>query len=255
MKFKTSMLLLLGIAVFSGTALGQAIGSITGVIQDPTGARIPGVSVVATNTATGVKTETLTNESGAYNFSNLAVGPYGLEAALAGFRNARLANIDLGNNETLRYNLTMDVGNVATQVEVTVDARDLLAVSTPSIGEVLSKNQVNDLPLVGGDVLDLVSTLPGFRAGAGIAGANNDSFAGISSSTINTVRDGLSVTDGRFQNGVFGTTVLNPDMVGEVRLILTPVDAELGRGNGQVQITTRSGTNQFIRVESFYPGA
>jgi hypothetical protein len=50
---------------------------------------------------------------------------------------------------------------------------------------------------------------------------------------------------GRFQNGVFGTTVMNPDMVGEIRLILTPVDAEMGRGNGQVQITTRSGTNRF----------
>ena len=62
---------------------------------------------------------------------------------------------------------------------------------------------------------------------------------------INTVRDGLSVTDGRFPNGAFATTVLNPDMVGEIRLILTPVDAEVGRGNGQVQITTRSGGNRF----------
>jgi hypothetical protein len=62
---------------------------------------------------------------------------------------------------------------------------------------------------------------------------------------VNTVRDGLSVSDGRFDNGVFGTTTINPDLVAEVRLILTPVDAELGRGNGQVQITTRSGTNEY----------
>jgi hypothetical protein len=48
------------------------------------------------------------------------------------------------------------------------------------------------------------------------------------------VRDGLSVTDGRFNNGIFSTTTINPDLVGEVRLILTPFDAELGRGNAQV---------------------
>jgi hypothetical protein len=53
------------------------------------------------------------------------------------------------------------------------------------------------------------------------------------------------VTDGRFANGLFATTTINPDLVGEVRLILTPVDAELGRGNAQVQITTRSGTNKY----------
>jgi hypothetical protein len=101
------------------------------------------------------------------------------------------------------------------------------------------------LPLIGGDVLDLINTLPGFRLGAGIPGANNDTMAGAASSTINTVRDGLSVTDGRFPNGAFATTVLNPDMIGEVKMILTPVDAEMGRGNGQVEITTRSGTNRF----------
>jgi hypothetical protein len=60
------------------------------------------------------------------------------------------------------------------------------------------------------------------------------------------MRDGRSVTDGRFSiNGVFGTTTMTPDLVGEVRLVLTPVDAESGRGNAQVQIFTRSGTNRF----------
>jgi hypothetical protein len=239
------ILLLVTTTLFAGNAFGQAIGSITGVVQDVTQARIPGVSVTATNTATGVKTPTITNESGAYNLPSLAVGPYTLEATLPGFRNARVANIDVRNNETLRYDLTMEVAAVGTEVEVILDARDVLAVSSASVGEALTQTQVSALPLVGGDVLDLVSILPGFRAGTGGNGNNNDTFAGIESSQINTVRDGLSVSDGRFQNGVFGTTMINPDMVGEIRLILTPVDAELGRGNGQVQITTRSGTNRY----------
>jgi len=245
MRVRRSLLLALLLAAFTGSAFGQAIGAITGVVQDTTQARIPGVEVTATNTATGVKTVSITNESGAYNFSNLSVGPYQLEAALAGFQNARVANIDLKNNETLRFDLTLQVAAVGAEVAVTLDARDVLAISSASVGEALSEAQVSALPLVGGDVLDLISILPGFRPGGGVPGVNTDTFAGISSNAINTVRDGLSVSDGRFQNGVFGTTVINPDMVGEIRLILTPVDAEFGRGNGQVQITTRSGTNRF----------
>ena len=60
---------------------------------------------------------------------------------------------------------------------------------------------------------------------------------------VNTVRDGLSVQEGRYAAGVGSTTLMNPDMVGEFRVILSPVDAEMGRGNGQVQILTKSGTN------------
>src|SRR5262245_40817528 len=102
MKFRAPLMLLFGLVAISGRAFGQAIGSLTGVVQDATEARIPGVSVTVTNTATGVKAQALTNEAGAYNFSNLAVGPYELEASLSGFRNAKVANIELTNNDTLR---------------------------------------------------------------------------------------------------------------------------------------------------------
>jgi hypothetical protein len=245
MRFRSAFFLSLFLTMFAGSALAQAIGSITGIVQDPSQARMPGVSVTAINTATGIRSTTISNETGAYNFPSLAVGPYEVEATLPSFKRARVANIDLRANETLRYNLTMEIATVNTQLEVTLDARDLLAVSSSSVGEALSQTEVQNLPLVGGDVLDLINTLPGFRLGGGGPGANSDTFAGAASNTINTVRDGLSVTDGRFPNGVFATTVLNPDMVGEIKLILTPVDAEMGRGNGQVQITTRSGTNRF----------
>src|SRR5947208_1023744 len=69
-------------------------------------------------------------------------------------------------------------------------------------------------------------------------------FAGVSTGMVNTVRDGLSVQNGRYANGVGSVTSLHPDMVSEFRVILTPVDVEVGRGNGQVEILTRSGTNQ-----------
>jgi hypothetical protein len=70
-------------------------------------------------------------------------------------------------------------------------------------------------------------------------------MAGVSARDINIQRDGISVNNERWPNGLETPTKMNPDLVGEVRMILAPVDAEMGRGNGQIQIQTRSGTNQF----------
>jgi hypothetical protein len=84
--------------------------------------------------------------------------------------------------------------------------------------------------------------MPGMRVDP--FGDQFSAFTGLPTNTINTTRDGLSVTDTR-NNVLSGTTTMNPDLIGEIRVILSPVDAELGRGNGQVQVLTRSGTNQF----------
>ena len=59
------------------------------------------------------------------------------------------------------------------------------------------------------------------------------------------MRDGIQMQDNRNPNGIYSITTINPDLVGEIRLILAPVDVELGRGNGSIQYTTRSGTNRF----------
>jgi hypothetical protein len=136
-------------------------------------------------------------------------------------------------------------------VEVSSDS--LLAASSASIGEVLNPDRIANLPLVGNNVLDLVRILPGYRQGpGGLLGAQLDTFAGTPASAVNTTRDGISVTDGRFINGVYSTTTINPDLVGEVRLILAPVDAESGRGSAQIQIQTRSGSNAYTGSAAWY---
>lgn len=229
--FAATLLLCIGVSAFAQSS------SMGGTVSDPTNALIPGVTVVATNTGTNVNTTVLTNDSGAYVFPTLPPGPYKISASLQGFQTATLANITLGNAETQRFNITLKLAGAAgTSVDVAVDASTIISQTTQSIGTVLSESRVRDLPLIGGDVLSLISIMPG---------VNGENFAGVSSNQVNTVRDGLSVSDGRFTNGVYATTVINPDLVGEVKLILTPVDAELGRGNGQVIITTRSGTNKY----------
>src|SRR6185369_8967525 len=96
--------------------------------------------------------------------------------------------------------------------------------------------KVRDLPLATRNILDLVNTT------AGIQGSN---FAGSRLTALNTTRDGVPVSDGRYDIGAATTTYTSPDLVDEVRVIVAPADAELGRGSGQIQMTTRSGTNQF----------
>ena len=124
--------------------------------------------------------------------------------------------------------------------------------SSASVGDVITQERLDSLPLVGNNVLDLLSTLPGLRINP--LGDSYNTIGGLGINTINTTRDGLSIVDGRIdaQNltylpgyKAFSPTTLVPDLVGEVRLILSPVDAELGRGNSQVQIRTRSGTNKY----------
>jgi hypothetical protein len=230
------------LCVFANGTFAQVNSSIGGTVQDTSQALIPGVSITATNTQTGVQSSTVSNESGAYNFAALLPGLYKVTAELPGFRPYTYNDVQLSASVPLRLNFTLEVGAAAQSVEVTVEPNAVLT-SSPTIGEVLSEKRVADLPITSNNVLDLVRILPGYRESPG--GNAFDTFAGQASNTVNTVRDGLSVTDGRFNNGVFSTTTINPDLVGEVRLILTPVDAELGRGNAQVQIFTRSGTNQY----------
>src|SRR5439155_13661440 len=220
-----------------------AAGTLTGTVEDVTRAVIPGVEITATNTQTGIVTTTLTNEAGAYVIPGLLPGVYKLSAQLSGFATSTFNNVELNTNDSKRFNFTLQVAAAGQRVDVVVDATTLLAASSATIGEVLPAEKVRQLPLVGNDILDLIGVMAGVRVSG--SGGDFTTFAGISAGYVNTTVNGLSVNDGRFALGVNTTTIINPDLVGEIRLILTPVDAELGRGNGQVQITTRSGTNQY----------
>jgi hypothetical protein len=230
--------------VLCTSAFGQISNStVSGTIEDPSRAVLPGVTVTATNTETGVAASAVTNESGAYNLVSLLPGPYKVAAELPGFQ-TKTYDVTLGNAQTVRLNFTLSVAGVGTNVEVSVAVDTLLATSSASIGEVLSQQKVRDLPLVGNNVLSLIGTMSGARVNDdGVTG----SFAGMSNYNVNVQRDGIdaSASARYMQAGIQTSTLMNPDLIGELRLIVAPVDAEMGRGNGQMIVQTRSGTNQF----------
>jgi hypothetical protein len=233
----------------------QAINAtLTGTVADSTGAVLPGVTITSTNNATGVASTILTNEAGAYNLQGLIPGTYTVSGELPGFQKQTYTNVALGNAVTVRLNFTLQVATQSQSVEVTVDADTVLATSSPTIGQVLSEKKVNEVPIVGNNVLDMLNVLGGLdnlvftsaNPSAGNAfGRESTTLAGVSAGFTPVLRDGVMVQDTRWPTGINSATVINPDLVGEIRLIVSPVDAELGRGNGAVQITTRSGTNEF----------
>ncbi|HMF02426.1 MAG TPA: TonB-dependent receptor [Terriglobia bacterium] len=219
---------------------------LSGTVNDTTGAVLPGVEVKATNNATGVVTTALSNEAGAYNFASLLPGSYTISASLPAFQTQTFNNIQLGNAAQVRLNFSLQVGQVATNVEVSVTSNQLLLETSSSVGNVLEEKKVVDLPLVSNNVLDLVGVMAGVNVTKdNVFGANDTKFAGVAAGNINVQRDGIPITGGRWPTGLQPATTINPDLVGEVRMILAPVDAELGRGSGQFQIQTRSGTNEF----------
>ena len=133
---------------------------------------------------------------------------------------------------------------MAQTVEVTVAADTLIATTSSSVGTVLPEYKVRDLPL-GRPQCDGSGLDDGRRRPDQTATARRLSLPAVALSAVNTTRDGFVVSDGRYDFGAFSTTYTSPDLVEEVRVITAPVDAEAGRGSGQVQMVTRSGTNQF----------
>src|SRR5678815_421285 len=236
MKRLLAAALLLSCTFFTSAFAQTTNATLGGTVSDASRALIPGVTVTATNTQTGIVSTVVTNETGAYQFALLQTGVYKVTAELPGFQTQGYNDVTLGVGQQVRLNFTLQVGTQSQSVEVNVAADTLIATTSSSVGTVLPEYKLRDLPLPTRNALDLVLTTAGTQGG---------SFAGSRTVAVNTVRDGVPVSDGRYDVGVSASTYVSPDLVDEVRVIVAPADAELGRGSGQVQMVTRSGTNQF----------
>jgi hypothetical protein len=190
--------------------LGTGSAVITGTAQDSSGALIPGVTVTATAIDLGLSATVTTNESGAYNFVSLPPGRYVVSASLPGFQTRTYTGIDLREKTTRRYNFNLAVAAMASKVEVRVDENMILATQGASVGQVLNPDAVRDLPLVGNDVLDLITVMGGVPHGA-------------------MTRDGIQAVDTRDPNGFLALTPVSTDLVNEIRLFRNPKEIAQGQ--------------------------
>src|SRR5689334_18836542 len=129
---------LAALCLLTATAFAQVTNSnITGTATDATKAVLPGVTVTATNNATGVSVSNVTNEAGAYTIQSIIPGTYTVSAELPGFRKETYNTVELANGVTVRLNFTMQVANQSQNVEVTVAADTLIQTSSQTVGTML----------------------------------------------------------------------------------------------------------------------
>ena len=137
----------------SAEAWAQATAQISGTVKDASGAVLPGATVVATQTQTGIAGETVTNQTGAYVLPNLPIGPYRLEASLQGFGTAVQTGIVLQVNATPVIDIELAVGGLEETVEVQAGAA-VVETRTVGVSQVIENARILELPLNGRQVTE-----------------------------------------------------------------------------------------------------
>jgi hypothetical protein len=213
---------------------------VTGNVLDSTGAVIPDAAITAKNINTGVQTMVTSNASGVYRFAALPPGDYRISAEKQGFKQFVLNQTTLRTGDRLEANLIMEVGATKESVEVTANA-DSVNYLTSSQGGLLNSQRIQDLPVTNRNAMELVATQAGLvstSSGVNMNGARTD--------MMNITLDGTNIQDNAVLESVTGQMISTTvDRVEEVRVVTSPADAEFGRGSGQVQLISRSGTNKF----------
>src|SRR5947208_501634 len=242
----------------TGIVWGQATAQISGTVRDPSGAVLPGVEITATQTDTGIVRTTLTNETGSYVLPNLAVGPYKVEAALAGFRTFVQNGIVLQVNGSPVVNPVLEVGQVSEQVEVQANAA-LVETRNAGVGQVIENQRILELPLNGRQVSDLI-TLAGAAVQTATSRVQNGSpeayiqVGGALGYAVDYTLDGASHIN--FVTGA-NMPLPFPDALQEFKVETSGVNAQHGSASA-VGGVTKSGTNEvhgdlfeFIRNDLF----
>jgi hypothetical protein len=229
----------------------QTLGTITGEVKDGSGAIIPGAIVTATNTGTNASREMPSNEAGAYTFAALPPGPYVVKAELQGFRTVT-QEVQLQIEATVRVNFTMEIGTLSETAEVTGIA-PLITTENATVGTVIENRRIVELPLNGRNFLSLVALSPNVSAefaGAGQAGDRQGGSRANQQLSISGQRrefnyytlDGTDNTDVNFNTYILLPSV---DALEEFKVQTGIYSAEFGRAASQVNVVTKSGTNQF----------
>jgi hypothetical protein len=230
-----------------GALWAQVTAQISGTVKDASGAVLPGVEVTATQTATGLIRTAVSNETGSYVLPNLPVGPYKVEAALAGFRTFSQTGIVLTVDANPVLNVTLQVGQVSETVEVQADAA-LVETRSTGIGQVMENARVLDLPLNARQVTDLI-IISGAAVGGGVQNTPRNYPTDIISVGGGS-NDGIGfMLDGAVHNDPYGNQALPlpfPDALQEFKIETSAIPAQYGfHAAGTINVVTKSGTNQF----------
>src|SRR5580698_3739681 len=237
-----AIFLLLGVA---STLRAQSTGTIRGTVTDASGAAIPGASVAAMATGTGLKRVAATNESGIFVFPDLPIGSYSLKISAKGFAVQDRPALELLTGQTIDLPVAMSVGSQTQEITVSSDTQQI-ETSTSTVEQSVSQQQMRDLPLNGRNPLQLTTLTAGTVLTTTGTESGQEDNTGLSvnglRATENTYTlDGTIYVD-RFFDSV--PTMPNPDALQEFTIQASNYSAEHAGAGALVQLSTRSGTNE-----------
>lgn len=246
-------------------AFGQAgRGSISGLVSDPSGAIVPGAKVVAKEQATGVELSTVSTAAGLYSFISLSPGTYQVRVSATGFETTVEKNITVTVDQASTINVTLKLGSVSEEVTVNETAA-LIDTSNSTVGQLISSETIDRVPLLTRNVFDLV------QLSAGVTPANGapNSSSSFAIENISSGRPGVDVSSYTINGAIVGSVYymvdgsplgiaennvaavipaldIPEDGVQETRVETqnTPASYQSG-GAGVISLVTKSGTNQF----------
>jgi hypothetical protein len=225
-------------------------GSITGTVQDNTGAIVPNAKVTLNNLDQGIALQGETTASGEYVFSPVRIGRYSLTIEAPGFSRTTQSNLTVNVGQRLQVNVSLKLGNVAETVEVTT-APPQLQTDDSSVGQVVTEQSVNSLPLNGRNFTFLAQLGAGTQTPQADTRGNANSGAfsanGLRPAQNNYLLDGIDNNSDAvdFLNGTNYVVLPPVDAISEFKVQTADFSAEVGRAAGAVlNATIKTGTNQ-----------
>lgn len=261
--FRSTVLIIGTLIFFVCSANAQlATASLSGHVTDPSGAIVVGANVTLLNTSTNVSNQSASNNAGVYTFPTLPPGPYRLTISAPGFRDNVTQNLVLYVGDRIAQNVSLKVGSATQTVTVTA-ASQQINTQDASVGTVVSRQIVANMPLNGRSFQGLITLAPGV-ATVGASSNSPGQFVvnGQRTDTSYFTVDGVSANVGSPVSGSINTagtgstptgsatggfnTMVSLDALQEFRISTSSFAPEFGRTpGGQVSLVTRSGTNQF----------
>jgi hypothetical protein len=245
----------------AATAIYAENASLSGFVRDPSGAAVPKAAVELRSVETGLKLQTLTNDSGVYSFASVKPGAYDLTISAPGFQPATSSGLTLEVAHPAALDFTLKVGE--SQETVTVNAAgDMVRSTDASVSTVITRDFVENLPLNGRSFNSLVELTPGAvtmavnensRGQYAINGQRTDANYYTVDGVGANLGGGASQAPGQGASGstvgasAFGGTnnLVSLDALQEFRILTSTYAPEYGRTpGGQIAVVTRSGTNQ-----------
>ncbi len=244
--------LISAIALMSSAALAhaQSTATVTGVVTDPTGATVPGATVVIHGLQTGLDRTLQTDSSGVFTAASMQPGDYSVSIHASGFGPFVVKKVTLLVDQRTAVDARLTVGDTAQTVEVD-SAAPIMDTDTVTVGSVIDQQTVQNIPLNGRHFLDLTNLTPGtvvppvtgsLTAPSRGLGANSFNTAGAREDAVNFMVNGINLNDMSQNQITFQPSI---DTTSEFKLDNSTYTAEYGRNSGAiVNVLTRSGTNE-----------